>query len=75
MPFFPSAQHDDGYDVCDYYSIDPRLGDLGDFTEFIRTAQALTANLARTSSTWSTSGATRHTRSLDAAVPESDPYG
>jgi trehalose synthase len=40
MPFYPSAQRDDGYDVCDYYSIDKRLGDLGDFTEFVRTAQA-----------------------------------
>jgi trehalose synthase len=40
MPFFPSVNRDDGYDICDYYTVDPRLGDMGDFTEFIRTAQA-----------------------------------
>src|SRR5687768_2053958 len=40
MPFYPSLHRDDGYDICDYYSIDPRFGDFGDFTEFIRTAQA-----------------------------------
>ena len=40
MPFYPSAQRDDGYDITDYYSLDHRLGDFGDFTEFMRTAQA-----------------------------------
>ena len=38
MPFFPSPNRDDGYDISDYYNIDPRLGHLGDFAEFIRTA-------------------------------------
>jgi trehalose synthase len=38
MPFFPSAQRDDGYDILDFYSVDPRLGSLGDFTEMVRTA-------------------------------------
>jgi maltose alpha-D-glucosyltransferase / alpha-amylase len=32
-PIHPSPQRDDGYDVSDYYGIDPRLGTLGDFTE------------------------------------------
>lgn len=38
MPFYRTADLDD-YDVSDYYSIDPRLGTFGDFTEFIRTAK------------------------------------
>lgn len=38
MPFYPTANLDDGYDVTDYYAIDPRLGTFGDFTEFVRTA-------------------------------------
>jgi trehalose synthase len=39
MPFFPSCHRDDGYDVTDFYGIDPRLGTPGDFSELIRTAQ------------------------------------
>ncbi len=38
MPFFPSPNRDDGYDIADYYTIDPRLGTLGDFVAFMRTA-------------------------------------
>ncbi|GAA5072836.1 maltose alpha-D-glucosyltransferase/alpha-amylase [Thermocatellispora tengchongensis] len=39
MPFFPSPQKDDGYDITDFYAIDPRLGTFGDFVEFMRTAR------------------------------------
>jgi maltose alpha-D-glucosyltransferase/alpha-amylase len=39
MPFYPSPNRDDGYDVADFYGIDPQLGSFGDFTEFIRTAR------------------------------------
>jgi len=34
MPFQPSPMRDDGYDVSDYYGVDPRYGTLGDFVEF-----------------------------------------
>jgi maltose alpha-D-glucosyltransferase/alpha-amylase len=34
MPFQPSPWRDDGYDVADYYGVDPRYGTLGDFVEF-----------------------------------------
>ena len=33
MPFQTSPHKDDGYDVSDYYNVDPRYGTLGDFTE------------------------------------------
>ncbi len=39
MPFFPTADKDDGYDITEHYAIDPRLGSFGDFTEFVRTAR------------------------------------
>ncbi len=38
MPFYPSEQRDDGYDITDFYGIDGRLGTPGDFAEMIRTA-------------------------------------
>jgi maltose alpha-D-glucosyltransferase/alpha-amylase len=34
MPFQPSSLRDGGYDITDYYSVDPRYGTLGDFVEF-----------------------------------------
>jgi len=36
MPFQTSPGRDDGYDIADYYSVDPRYGTLGDFVEFTR---------------------------------------
>jgi len=38
MPFYPTADVDDGYDITDFYAVDPRLGTFGDFVEFVRTA-------------------------------------
>ncbi|HXU19807.1 MAG TPA: alpha-amylase family protein [Verrucomicrobiae bacterium] len=34
LPFQPTPGRDDGYDVSDYYGVDPRHGSLGDFVEF-----------------------------------------
>ncbi len=39
MPFFPSPDRDDGYDITDYYNIDPRYGTLGEFVEFSHAAK------------------------------------
>lgn len=39
MPFYPSPHQDNGYDVMDYYNVDPCLGTLGDFVEFTRQAK------------------------------------
>lgn len=36
MPFQPSPGRDGGYDIADYYGVDPRYGTLGDFVEFTR---------------------------------------
>lgn len=40
MPFYPTARKDDGYDITDFYGVDPKLGTLGDFVELVRTAKA-----------------------------------
>lgn len=34
MPFQPSPGRDGGYDITDYYNVDPQYGSLGDFVEF-----------------------------------------
>ncbi len=39
MPFYPTPDQDDGYDVSDFYGVDPRLGSLGEFVEVVRTAR------------------------------------
>jgi trehalose synthase len=38
MPFQPTPNRDDGYDVSDHYGVDQRLGTLGRFVELVRTA-------------------------------------
>jgi maltose alpha-D-glucosyltransferase/alpha-amylase len=37
-PIHPTEDRDDGYDVTDFYAVDPRLGSLGDFTELVHEA-------------------------------------
>ncbi|HVM20711.1 MAG TPA: alpha-amylase family protein [Egibacteraceae bacterium] len=39
MPFYPSPNRDDGYDIVHYYNVDTALGSLGDFVVFMRTAK------------------------------------
>src|SRR5919112_4122023 len=39
MPFYPSPRKDDGYDITDFFGIDPRLGTHGDLVEMVRTAR------------------------------------
>jgi maltose alpha-D-glucosyltransferase / alpha-amylase len=34
MPFQTSPRRDDGYDISDYYTVDPCFGTLGDFVDF-----------------------------------------
>ena len=38
LPFFSTPDRDNGYDVIDYFSIDPRLGTLEEFLTFVRGA-------------------------------------
>jgi maltose alpha-D-glucosyltransferase/alpha-amylase len=38
-PFQPSPNRDNGYDVSDYYGVDPRYGSSGDFVEFMHQAK------------------------------------
>ncbi|GAA3450612.1 alpha-amylase family protein [Dactylosporangium matsuzakiense] len=37
-PIHPTPGKDDGYDVTDFYNVDPRLGTLGDFAELLHQA-------------------------------------
>jgi maltose alpha-D-glucosyltransferase/alpha-amylase len=37
-PSQPTPNRDDGYDIADYYGVDPRFGSSGDFVEFLQQA-------------------------------------
>ncbi len=37
-PIHPTPNRDDGYDITDFYGIDPNIGSLGDFAEFLHQA-------------------------------------
>jgi maltose alpha-D-glucosyltransferase / alpha-amylase len=39
MPFQASPGRDDGYDISDYYGVNPAYGTLGDFVEFTHAAE------------------------------------
>src|SRR5690554_2259029 len=41
LPIYRSPRRDNGYDISDYFSIDPRLGTFDDFLGFIRSAGEL----------------------------------
>jgi maltose alpha-D-glucosyltransferase/alpha-amylase len=38
LPFYPSPQRDDGYDIAEYFSINPEYGSLQDFRLLLREA-------------------------------------
>lgn len=40
-PFYPSPQHDHGYDVADYCDVDPLFGDLAEFDLLMTDARRL----------------------------------
>ncbi|KOY56758.1 alpha-glucosidase [Streptomyces sp. XY332] len=40
-PFYPSPQHDHGYDVADYCGVDPVYGDLAEFDRLVADARRL----------------------------------
>ena len=38
LPFYPSPLRDDGYDIADYYDVNPHYGTLADFQAFLTAA-------------------------------------
>jgi maltose alpha-D-glucosyltransferase/alpha-amylase len=38
LPFYPSPLRDDGYDIADYYSINPSYGDIDEFKRLLKEA-------------------------------------
>ncbi len=40
-PFFVSPQNDNGYDIADYYRIDPTFGTMSDFEELVAQLKAV----------------------------------
>ena len=40
LPFYKSPLRDDGYDISDYYSIQPELGTISDFKTFLEEAHS-----------------------------------
>jgi maltose alpha-D-glucosyltransferase / alpha-amylase len=41
LPFYPSPLRDDGYDIADYYGVNPDYGSLDDFRAFLDRAHEL----------------------------------
>lgn len=40
LPFYPSPLRDDGYDIADYYNINPSYGDIKQFKRFLKEAHS-----------------------------------
>lgn len=45
LPFFPSTERDNGYDVTDYMRVDPRQGTFEDFLTFVQRAGELSIRI------------------------------
>lgn len=41
MPFYPSPLRDDGYDIADYYNVNPDYGTISDLQDFLDAAHQL----------------------------------
>ena len=83
LPFFRSPDRDDGYDVMDYLSVDPPLGDLGDFVAFmdeardrgIRVIIDLVVNHTSNRHPWFQQARRKHPKYYDYYVWRTDPPG
>ncbi|WMJ72098.1 alpha-amylase family protein [Cytophagaceae bacterium ABcell3] len=82
LPFHPSPKIDNGYDVADYYNVDPALGNLGDFVQFIHEADQrgirvimdLVINHTSVENSWfKDASATRESRYRDYYIWEDEP--
>ena len=62
-PFYPSPQADAGYDVADYFDINPDYGTLADYDKLVSRAHALGIKVIRNSRT-STGRTRRYTNYL-----------
>src|SRR5512141_2022683 len=40
LPFYPSPQRDDGYDIADYYNVNPIYNSLREFKQLLRAAHS-----------------------------------
>ncbi|MDD2541036.1 MAG: maltose alpha-D-glucosyltransferase [Desulfuromonadaceae bacterium] len=40
LPFYPSPQRDDGYDISDYYTVNPNYNTLREFKQLLRSAHS-----------------------------------
>ncbi|MEO7931877.1 MAG: maltose alpha-D-glucosyltransferase [Chthoniobacterales bacterium] len=77
LPFYPSPLRDDGYDIADYYSVNPSYGTLEDFQTFLQEAHArglrviteLVLNHTSDQNVWF-----QHSRRAPAGSPEREFY-
>ena len=40
LPFYPSPGRDDGYDIADFFSVNPAYGDMRSFKKFLKAAHS-----------------------------------